>query len=289
MAVGIAEPNTRSSTARPAAVRRLRRFVGRLPVSTLLAGLLFTALLAPTAFVFPLAVTPGEVLRFPPGGFTFDHLRVVAENPLWRNAVFTSVQVAGLATLIATVVGCTLALVMPRQRVPRTGLQVALTLPLVLPPIVLAVAWYGLFSDARLIGTIWGVAIGHAFLGVPFVYINMAAALSSVSRDLLLAAASLGASRWVVFSRIVVPQIAPGVAAGAVLTFIISFDELILPLFLGGGIVQTLPVVLWSQLKYSTSPDIAAVAAITTLFTLCAIGIAALLMKSRLHISRMGR
>lgn len=269
--------------------RVLDRLVRRLPVSIPLAGLLFAALLAPTAFVFPLAVAPGEVLRFPPDGFTLDHLRAIAENPLWRDALWTSIRVGGLATLIATVMGSTMALVMPRQRVARTGLQVVLTLPLVLPPIVLAVAWYGLFSDLHLVGTIWGVAIGHAFLGVPFVYINMAAALSGVSRDLLLAASSLGASRWVVFGRIVVPQIAPGVAAGALLTFIISFDELILPLFLGGGIVQTLPVVLWSQLKYSTSPDLAAVAAITTLFTLCAIGIVALLVRSRLHILRTGR
>lgn len=257
--------------------------------STVLAALLFAILLAPTAFVFPLAVTPGDVLRFPPDGFSFEHVTAVADNPLWTDALWTSVRVGGLATLIATVVGTAMALVMPRNRAARSGMQIMLTLPLVLPPIVLAVAWYGLFSDFQLVGSILGVAIGHAFLGVPFVYINMAAALSGVRRDLLLAASSLGASRWVVFTRVVLPQITPGLLAGALLTFIISFDELILPLFLGGGIVQTLPVTLWAQLKYSTSPDIAAVAAIITLFTLSSITIAAMLMRSRVHISRMGR
>jgi putative spermidine/putrescine transport system permease protein len=191
--------------------------------------------------------------------------------------------VGAAAALLATVIGTTAAVVMPKPETARLPLQLAIALPLVLPPVVLAVAWFGLFSDLHLIGTMRGIAIAHGFLGVPFVYLNVAGALASLNRELILAAKSLGASPIVVFGRIVLPIVAPGVLAGALLTFILSFDELILPFFLGGGAVQTIPVVMWSQVQYVTSPEIAAVAAITTTVTLVTLSVAVLIGMLRMR------
>lgn len=264
---------TTSTRPRPAVTERRRpRFVKprkpRRIFTTILAFVMLVFLLAPTAMVFPLALSAGRVLRFPPDELSLVHIENVATSGVWQKALITSVQVGLGAALIATIIGTLAASVMPRRRVLSLPLQLAIALPLVLPPVVLAVAWFGLFSDLSLIGSKLGIIIGHGFMGVPFVFLNVSGALSNLNPEYLLAARSLGARAHTVFLRIVLPIIGPGVVAGAVLTFVISFDELILPLFLGAGVVPTIPQVLWSQIQHTTTPEIAAVAAITTAFTL---------------------
>ena len=171
-------------------------------------------------------------------------------------------------------IGTTLAAVIPRRGWLRVSLEATVALPLVIPPVVLAVAWFGPWSSLSLLYTPLGVAITHAFLGLPFVYLNVAGAINSLDPQLPLAARSLGARPAVVFTRITLPLVVPGIIAGVVLTLIFSFDELILALFLGGGAVATLPVSIWGQIQYATSPDIAAVAMIATLLTISAVGLA---------------
>ena len=248
--------------------------------TTTLASLVLIFLLAPTAMVFPLALNSGRVLRFPPDELSTVHLQNVATSSVWQDALWTSVQVGLGAAAIATVIGTLTAAVIPSRRIFSLPIQLAVALPLVLPPVVLAVAWFGLFSDLSLVGTKLGIIIGHGFMGVPFVFLNVSGALSNLNPEFLLAARSLGARAHIVFLRIVLPIIGPGVLAGAVLTFVISFDELILPLFLGAGVVPTIPQVLWSQIQHTTTPEIAAVAAITTTFTLTILVIYLVLARS---------
>ncbi len=248
--------------------------------TTTLATLVLIFLLAPTAMVFPLALNSGRVLRFPPDELSTVHLQNVATSSVWQDALWTSVQVGLGAAAIATVIGTLTAAVIPSRRIFSLPIQLAVALPLVLPPVVLAVAWFGLFSDLSLVGTKLGIIIGHGFMGVPFVFLNVSGALSNLNPEFLLAARSLGARAHIVFLRIVLPIIGPGVLAGAVLTFVISFDELILPLFLGAGVVPTIPQVLWSQIQHTTTPEIAAVAAITTTFTLTILVIYLVLARS---------
>src|SRR5690625_5393276 len=103
-------------------------------------------LLAPTAMVFPLALSAGRVLRFPPDELSLVHIENVATSGVWQKALITSVQVGLGAALIATIIGTLAASVMPRRRVLSLPLQLAIALPLVLPPVVLAVAWFGLLD-----------------------------------------------------------------------------------------------------------------------------------------------
>lgn len=248
--------------------------------TTTLAFLLLIFLLAPTAIVFPLALNSGRTLRFPPDELSLSHVKNVATSSVWQDALWTSVQVGLGAALIATVIGTLAASVIPKRRIFSMPIQLAVALPLVLPPVVLAVAWFGLFSDFNLVGSKLGIIIGHGFMGVPFVFLNVSGALSNLNPEFMLAARSLGARAHIVFLRIVLPIIGPGVLAGAVLTFVISFDELILPLFLGAGVVPTIPQVLWSQIQHTTTPEIAAVAAITTTFTLTILVIYLVLARS---------
>lgn len=269
---------TTQRPARPAPVKRPRR--ERRIMTSILAAAVVVFLLLPSIMVFPLALNSGNVLRFPPDDLSTVHFTNVLTSSFWQNALWTSVRVGIGAALLATVIGTLAASVMPRMRLIKVPLQLAVALPLVLPPVVLSVAWFGLFSDLSLVGSELGIIIGHAFLGAPFVFLNVAGALANLNPEYLLAARSLGARPPVVFFRIVVPIIGPGVLAGAVLTFILSFDELILPLFLGAGVVPTIPLVLWSQIRYATTPEIAAVSAITTTLTLTILAIYLLLARS---------
>jgi putative spermidine/putrescine transport system permease protein len=225
----------------------------------------------PTVMVFPLALTGKDVLMFPPQGLSLVHIKSVAMDPIWRHAYATSFQVAFMAACISAVLGTAIAVVIPRRGSLRLGMEIAVALPLVIPPVVLAVAWFQPFAKVGIIYSSWGVAIAHAFMGLPFVYLNVAGALGSLDPQLGLAARSLGARPATVFSRITLPLVIPGVIAGMVLTFVLSLDELILAVFLGGGAVATLPVTMWSEIKYVMSPDVAAVAAIATLLTIVAV------------------
>src|SRR5699024_7609639 len=142
---------------------------------------------------------------------------------------------------ISTVFGTLCAIAIPGgARLFSRPLELAVLAPLIMPPVVLGVAWFGLFSKLGLVGSMTAVAISHAFLGVPLVYLNVLNALQAVDRQLIHASRSLGASQFATFFLVVLPLVLPGVVAGAVLTIVISFDELIVALFVGSGFVATL-------------------------------------------------
>jgi putative spermidine/putrescine transport system permease protein len=235
-------------------------------------ALLIAFIVLPTVMVFPLALTSGGVLRFPPPALSFEHVLSVVRDATWRQAFVTSIEVAVIAAAIAVVLGTALAVVIPKRGPLRIGLEASAALPLVIPPVVLAVAWFNIFGVAHLLYRPLGVGIAHALLGLPFVYLNVAGALNSLDPQLSQAARSLGARPIVVFGRITLPLVMPGIMAGAILTAVFSFDELILALFLGGGMVGTIPVKMWAEIQYVTSPEVAAVAMIATTVTIACVG-----------------
>jgi putative spermidine/putrescine transport system permease protein len=251
----------------------------------MLVGALVIFVAIPTIMVFPLALTAKDILTFPPQGYGLVHFQNVLSDQLWLQSALTTFQVALMAATIAAVFGTVVAVVVPPKGPVRLAIEIVVALPLVIPPVVLAMLWFTPFARADLIYSPLGVAIAHAFMGLPFVYLNVAGALSSLDPQLGQAARSLGARPWLVFSRITLPLVLPGVIAGFFLTLVLSIDELILAVFLGGGAVATIPVTMWAQIQYVTSPDIAAIAAVMTTLTigtvLLALGIQLVLSKRR--------
>lgn len=256
----------------------MRAAIGlRTVVRRALLACLALYLVLPTLFIFPLALNSGGVLSFPPEGISLRHVEEVAKSATWRDAFVTSFQVGLLAAAMAVVLGTACALLFPALRPrSRTPLEMVAVSPFVIPPVVLAVAWFSLFSRFDLIGTRTAVVIGHGLLGLPVVYLNVSAGLSTIDARLVLAARSLGASSTVAFLKVVAPLIAPSMLAGGLLTFVLSLDELIVALFIGGGVVGTLPVVMWAQINYVATPTIAAAAAITVVLSIAALALAAM-------------
>jgi len=226
-------------------------------------------LIAPSIIVVVMSFSTGESLRFPPPGLGLEWYRNFWESPQWTEAGWTSIKVALLAMVTATVLGTLTALGLMRGRFPGKSLVTALVLsPMIVPIVIVAIGTYFVFVDWRLQGTLVGFVVAHACLGFPLVVVNVAASLQTMDRNLEMAAQNLGAGPFRTFFRITLPLILPGVVAGALFAFIESWDEVVISIFLSSTLMRTLPVVMWSVVRSQIDPTMAALAAQLTFLTL---------------------
>jgi putative spermidine/putrescine transport system permease protein len=131
---------------------------------------------------------------------------------------------------------------------------------MIVPVVVTAVAMYRSALDVGLNGTLLGLCLAHAILAVPFVVINVGISLRGVNENWLRAADGLGANPWTVFRTVTLPNILPGIVGGAVFSFISSFDEVVVAVFLAGYATKTLPVKIWESIRLEFTPTVAVAA-----------------------------
>jgi putative spermidine/putrescine transport system permease protein len=237
-----------------------RRTNGARPVLAIWAWAVFLFLVAPVLIVIPISFSSAQYLQFPPPGFSLRWYAAYFASAPWLSATAASVRI-GLATVaIAAPLGTLASFGLVRGRFPgKRALNALLLSPMIVPTIVVAVALYFAFAPVKLVGNWFAVALGHAALAVPLVVINVSAALVSFDENLELAAANLGANRWRAFRHVTFPLIRPGIAAGALFAFLVSFDELLVALFVAGLGAPTLPIKMWSSLQQDVDPTIAAI------------------------------
>ena len=236
--------------------------IGRLPQLLLYAicALVLLFLMLPIFIVVPISFSSSLYLDFPPRGFSLQWYERFLNSPEWTAAFWTSLQVAILATLLASALGTAAALGLTRSRFPGKSLVVGLLLsPMIIPVIVLAIALYAVYAKAELVGSVLGLVLAHSALGLPFVIVTVSATLQRVDERLEHAAVSLGATPFRAFWHIVFPLIRPGMIAGAVFAFIASWDEVVIALFISGTRSATLPKRMWEGLRTEIDPTIAAV------------------------------
>ena len=234
----------------------------------LATALILLFLVAPIAVVFPLSLSSGELLVLPTPGYSLRWYADFFSSARWLNATWNSF-VVGIATmLLATLLGTLAAfgIFLGRFR-GKAVLLALLSLPMVTPVIVTAIAMYFALSAVGLGSTLVGLILAHTVLSVPFVLLTVLASLQSFDQTLLKAAASLGANPAIAFRRVVLPLIAPGVATGALFAFATSFDELIVALFIASPGQFTLPRQMYGGLREFLSPTIAAAAVLLILFS----------------------
>ena len=143
--------------------------------------------------------------------------------------------------------------------------------PLVVPVIITAAAVFGVFQVWGLYGTIPGLILAHTILTIPYILSTVGTALQLVDRRLEDAAANLGARPFVTFRRVTLPLIMPAVLSGLLFAMVISFDELIMSLFISTPVVRPVTVQMWSNIRGSVDPTIAAIATLLFLFSLLAL------------------
>jgi putative spermidine/putrescine transport system permease protein len=198
-------------------------------------------------------------------------------SPEWAIPMVVSFQIALLTSFVATILGTMAAFALVRGRFPGRSLANALVLsPMIVPLVIMAIGMYAVFASWGLVGSPIGLIVAHTILALPFVVVNVSASLRAMERNLELASINLGAGPLTTFRYVTLPQIFPGVLAGALFAFIISWDEVVLAIFLTSPLMQTLPVVMWGQVQDVLDPTVAAVATLltvvsTALFLLAAV------------------
>jgi len=233
---------------------------GRGPVIRL-AALPLALLVLPLAAIVPMSFTATSVIALPPEHWGLAAYRQLLAAPGWGSALLASVEVAALAAALALLAGVPAALGVARLPRAAAGLVSALVLiPLALPVVVLGLAEFISFARLRLNGSLFGIALAHSLLGVPYVFLTVRAALARLDTAIVRAAESLGAGPLRVFGAVYLPALRPAMLAGAALAFGASFEEIVIALFLSGPRAITLPVKLFNELQYDLSPVILAVA-----------------------------
>lgn len=222
-------------------------------------------LLAPTAIVIVLSFSSNAILFFPPSGFGVHWYGNFLHDPTWRSGTFTSLKVGGLSMVLATVLGTMTAIGLVRGRVlGRSLITAAILSPLIAPTVIVGLGMYIMYLRVHLVGTLLALVAAHTALGMPFVVVNVAASLRTVDRNLELAARNLGAGSLRTFLQITLPLILPGVLAGALFSFITSWDEVVVALFLSTPLVQTLPVTMWTGVQNGVDPTVAAASSVVS-------------------------
>lgn len=222
-------------------------------------------LLAPTLVIVPMSFTGAHILSFPPEGFSLQWYQRMFTDPQWAAGIQHSAQVGFMTAILATVLGTLAALGLTRGRFPGRTVVNALALsPLIVPVVVIAIGMFAVFVQWKIAGSVVGLVLAHTALALPFVIVNVGTSLRTMDRNLELAAANLGADPRRSFYHITLPIILPGVLAGAIFSFITSWDEVVVALFLTSARYRTLPVEMWEQVRSVVDPTVAAVS--TTLF-----------------------
>ena len=224
-----------------------------------LNGAIVFFLLAPIAIVSVFAVNPTPYISFPPVGFTLVWFAKFFANPDFINALWISLRVAAAVLVLSMLIGATAALALARGDLPAARLLTALFMsPLMLPAILMGLALFQIYLLAGIGRPIWGLVMGHTVVAVPYVIRTTLAVLYNFDRRLEEAAAALGANPLRVFFEVTLPLIRPGVIAGGIFAFIVSFDQFPVSLFLVVPKGETLPVVLFNYMKFDLDGAIAA-------------------------------
>ncbi|MET4068931.1 putative spermidine/putrescine transport system permease protein [Bradyrhizobium sp. S3.2.6] len=214
---------------------------------------------APTILMIPLSFGTGG-LNWPPQGFTLHWYETVLSSPLWTQAMLRSLMV-GLGTgLLAMLIGTPAAFLLVRSDIRGKAAWLAFILsPIVVPRMIIAVGLFYVFARMGLIGSAFGLILGHTVVAVPYVVMTMMAVLRNYDTRLDHAAQSLGARPFATLRYVTFPILGAGMMSSFLFAFATSFDELTIALFATGGLNATLPKQFWDEVTLQVSPAIAAV------------------------------
>lgn len=235
------------------------------PLATLCAAFVGVFLLMPLVAVVPVSFTPKRFLSLPKDEWSWRHYEALIDKPQWLEATLTSLQIALWSGLLATGLAFAFSLGLWIMRPRFAGLLIGLALlPMVAPPVVSALTLYFfLISVGKLnqvIGydSLAGVVLAHTVMVVPFAVILISVALSQVDRRMDLAARSMGAGLMRRIFVVLLPNIRFGVLTAFFLTFVLSWEEIGVTIFVTSVQVITLPRLMWMGLRDNIDPAIAA-------------------------------
>lgn len=223
-------------------------------------------LVIPTLIVIPMSFSDSQYLEFPPDVWSMRWYDVYLESSKWMRATVTSLQVGVLTMLVATPMGtaAAYALFVSGHRTARALFAFLIT-PMIVPVILIAIGTFYAYGRVGLNNTISGLVLAHTVLAAPLVMIVITSALRNYDLNQERVARSLGATRIKAFFVITLPQIKFSVVTASLLSFLTSFDEVIIAIFVSGGSNATLTKHMFAALRDFIDPTIAAISTIMIL------------------------
>jgi len=263
--------------------------IGRLALRAA-AALSLGFILLPLVLVIWLAFFRQEIPSFPPEGYSLRWFGAVVDNKSFVGGFLLSLQVGIAATLIGLALAVPASLAIARRRFRGRGAVNALLLmPLVVPGVVLGTSIYvfqietEIATGLPLLGQTAGLVAAHVLIVIPWAARLVTASLAGFDPAIEEAAKNLGAGPWTTFRRVTLPSIRPGIVAGALFGFVMSFGNLEMSLFLVGAGRTTLPIAILQYLEWKIDPTVAAV----SVMQIALIGAAMLLTDRYVKISRV--
>ena len=246
----------------------------RTPLLVVLSGVTLILLVIPFVIVIPLAFSEAAYLTFPPPGYSLRWFHKFFGNSQWLAALGFSAKTAFAATIIALLLGVPAAFALVRYRFAgRIPLYLALISPMIVPHVVMAVAFFFTFAGTEMVGTASAFILSYAIIATPYVVVIFIAGFKRFDRNIEKAAISLGGHPLTAFRTVTLPLLLPSLASAAVFAFIAGFDDVVYGLFVSGPTATPLPIRMWDDIRLEISPQIAVVAtlflaALATLFVI---------------------
>lgn len=226
-------------------------------------------ILAPLLIVVAVSFTPKGYISLPTDGFSLRWFRAILDADVIVDAFWLSLWLGLASATLAVALAVPAALAMVRYRFPGRGAVMGFFMsPLMIPHVVLGVAFLRFFSTMGFTGSFGWLALTHVVVVMPYALRLVLAAATGFDREIERAALSLGASRFTAFRRVVLPLILPGVTGGWMLSFIQSFDELTMTVFVATPGTTTLPVAMYNQIAHTIDPLVASVSTVLIVGTL---------------------
>lgn len=226
------------------------------PTFGIASAVIFAFLYLPLLFVVGYSFNSNRVVTVWKG-FTFRWYADVLGNDDIQRALVNSLKVGVVATVVSVILATSLAIGLLRMaRAGRTFAWALIGAPLILPEIVFAIGTLALLVQVRFPLGVGAITLAHIAFCIPFALLPIRARLRGIDPAVYEAAADLGANEWVMFRRITLPLLAPGIVAGALLAFIISLDDFLVSYFLAGPGGTTLPVYIFSMIRNSITPGV---------------------------------
>lgn len=238
-------------------------------------------LLLPIVFIGLLSFGASQWLQFPPPGWTLKWYGMLFADPRWIGSMLASLKVGLCVMVLSVALGLPAAFALVRGKFRgRTALHAFFISPMIVPLIILAIALYALVLKLGLNGTFLAFVVAHLIIALPFSIICIVNSLEGFDESIEKAAIVCGATRLQAIRRVTLPGIRLGVLSGALFSFLVSWDEVVLSIFMASPGLQTLPVKMWTTLRQDLTPVIAAVSTLLIVLTL-AVMIAASLLRRR--------
>lgn len=228
------------------------------------AFLVMAFLVLPTIIVIPMSFSASQYLEFPPRQWSLRWYHNYVGSASWMQATWTSIKAGILTALVATPIGTMAAygLFVSRLRWASALVTPILLTPIIVPVILVGIGVFYAYVRLKLVNTMLGLVLAHSMLAVPLVMMVVTSALKSYDLNQEMVARSLGASRPKAFFLVTLPQISFALATSAVLSFLTSFDEVVVAMFVSGGDNSTLTRNMFNALRDQIDPTIAAISTV---------------------------